>query len=208
MNNKVKFMMGVASAAFLLSVPAIAQTKSVTEKNSTVNPDGSVSYQSHTVVTDAKSPVVGTTAVVVDRPVTFYYFDPKVKTVVASSDLTNNVFELWDTDRNRSIDNHEFYTNQMVAYEPVEYTKRTYQDLNADGVAELTQEEYTVRMQKLPYYTGLDTDKKQGLTLYEFSGIGFQEADLDDDNQVSYDELRKAFYGQSRLASEPALYNK
>jgi hypothetical protein len=226
--NKTKWILSV-SAAVLMAAPAIAATESVTQKSSTVNPDGSVSYESHTIVqekaavppvvssgtttttvvtTDAPAVPVGTTTTtVVTRPVTFYYYDTSHHNIVANAELTEPVFKIWDTDGNDSIDNHEYYNNAMVMYEPVEYNKRTYQDIDMDGLPELTKEEYTIRLQKLPGYPTLNTDKKDGISVYEFTGFGFQAADLDDNNQVSYDELRKAFYGQARLASEPTLYN-
>ncbi len=221
--SKTKLILG-ASAAVLLAIPAMAATESVTQKTSTVNPDGSVSYESHTVVQEnapvapttttttvvtkgAAVPVATTKTTVVTHPVTFYYYDTTHKNIVANAELTEQVFAIWDTDRNRNIDNHEYYNDAMVMYEPVEYSKRTYQDIDMDGLPELTKEEYTVRLQKLPGYATINTDKKDGISVYEFTGIGFQEADLDDNNQVSYDELKKAFYGQARLASEPTLYN-
>lgn len=223
--HKTKWILSV-SAAVLLAAPAMAATESVTQKSSTVNPDGSVSYESHTVVkekpavpatsttttvvtTDAVPavPVGTTTTTVVTHPVTFYYYDTAHHNIVANAELTEQIFKIWDTDNNNVIDNHEYYNNAMVMYEPVEYSKRTYQDIDLDGLPELTKEEYTIRLQKLPGYATINTDKKEGVSVYEFTGFGFQAADLDDNNTVSYDELKKAFYGQSKLASEPTLYN-
>lgn len=226
--NKTKFILSV-SAAVIMAVPAMAATtESVTQKTSTVNPDGSVSYESHTVVkekpavpvatttttvvtTDGAAVVapVGTTTTttVVNRPVTFYYYDTVHSNIVANSELTEQIFKIWDTDNNNVISNNEYYNNALVMYEPVEYSKRTYQDIDMDGLPELTKEEYTIRLQQLPGYATLNTDKKDGINVHEFTGFGFQKADLDDNNQVSYDELKKAFYGQDRLASEATLYN-
>lgn len=192
-----------AAAISVVSVSSVlAATQTVTEKKSVVAPDGSVVYQSHSVVTDAGA------APVVISPVTFYYYDVPTRHVLASQELTDDVIAIWDTDKNKYIDNHEFYNNAYVVYEPVEYTKRTYQDFDMDGTLELTQEEYTTRVQQLPYYANVNTDKKEGLSVYEFTGVGFREADVDSDNQVSYDELKKAFYGQAWNAKNPDLYNK
>lgn len=210
MSSKAKLFMGVCALVVSMAVPAMAEvTQSVTQKTSTVNPDGSVSYESHTVTT--KDPSTTTVAVVPSAAspvVTFYYYSPVKARILAANDLTNDVIDIWDTNNNHVIDNHEFYTNQMVVYEPVEYSKRTYQDIDMDGMPELTKEEYTLRLQKVPSYTGLNTDKKEGLTLYEFTGAGFQDADTDNDNQVSYDELKKAFYHQAGLAPKPEKINE
>lgn len=215
MSTKIHSLLGVAAMALMVSAgTALAATQTVTEKTSTVNPDGSVSYQSHTVVKDAPAtPVVATTTATtstteVVTPVTFYYYDTDAGVIVAQSDLTQDVFDIWDADGNTYIDNHEFYTNAMVVYEPIEYSKRTYQDVDADGRLELTQEEYTFRLQKLPYYSKVNTDDKDGLTVYEFTGLGFRDVDVDSNNQISYDELKKAFYGQAWDAANPDLYNK
>lgn len=214
MSSKAKLFMGVCALVVSMGLPAMAEvTQSVTQKSSTVNPDGSVSYESHTVTT--KDPVVaGTTTVAVVpaattvMPVTFYYYSPVKARIVAANDLTNDVIDIWDKNNNKVIDNHEFYTNQMVVYEPVEYSKRTYQDIDMDGIPELTKEEYTLRLQQVPTYSKLNTDKKDGLTLYEFTGVGFQDADNDNDNQVGYDELKEAFYHQEGLAPKPEKTNK
>jgi hypothetical protein len=105
------------------------------------------------------------------------------------------------------IDNHEFYNGALIVYEPVEYSKRTYQDIDADGIPELTKEEYTLRLQQMPEYKKLNTDAKDGLTLYEFTGVGFQDADHNNDNQVSYDELKEAFYVREGLMEKPKKLN-
>jgi hypothetical protein len=202
-------------------------TQSVTSKTSTGNPDGSVSYESQTVVTkDANAPVVTTVAptttttvvtteapgtVVVGHnalvPVTFYYYEPTTSKILSAPDLSESIFDLWDGDHNDVIDMNEFYRNQMVMYEPVEYSKRTYQDIDADGDLELTQDEYSVRVQKLPLYSSLNKDNKAGISLYEFIGTGFQSADKDDNNNLSYKELYDAFYGQKNLTAGIGHYN-
>lgn len=212
MGTKIRFFMGTAALAIALAMPALAETtKSVTSKSSVVNPDGSVSYESHTVTTKAGAPaVVGDGEVVpgaATTPVTFYYYDPDLKRIVAASDLTPAIISLWDADHNNVIDNHEFYTNAMIVYEPIEYSKRTYQDINADGIPDLTQEEYTQRLQQVPMYSKLNTDNKPGLTIYEFTGVGFRDADTNKNNQVSFDELRHAFYYQKGLAPKPEHLN-
>jgi len=225
MKSSYKFIMGVAAVALLSSAALAQATETVTQKSSTVNPDGSVSYESHTVVTkDPATPVVVTTTPVaasatttttvttvepiVPGMVTFYYYNPTVKAIASANDLTNDIISLWDADSNKVIDNHEFYNNAMVVYEPVEYSKRTYMDIDADGVPELTKEEYTTRLQQLPYYGRLNTDKKDGLTLYEFTGVGFQDADNDNNNQVSYDELKAAFYHEKGVGPKPTKENR
>lgn len=218
MTIKAKLFMGVCAFVLAAGVPAMAEvTQSVTQKTSTVNPDGSVSYESHTVTTKDPSPAVvvapaTTTVAVVPAAavpvVTFYYYNPVKARILAANDLTDDVIDIWDANNNKVIDNHEYYTNQMVVYEPVEYSKRTYQDIDMDGIPELTKEEYTLRLQQVPSYVGLNTDKKDGLTLYEFTGAGFQDADTDNDNQVSYDELKQAFYHQAGLAPKPEKINQ
>lgn len=210
MTSKTRFFFGVCALSLSLAVPALAEvTQSVTSKSSTVNPDGSVSYQSHTVTTkDPATTVAVVPATTVMPVVTFYYYSPSKSRILAANDLTDDVISIWDANNNRVIDNHEFYTNQMVVYEPIEYSKRTYQDIDMDGVPELTKEEYTLRLQQVPSYAGLNTDKKEGLTLFEFTGAGFQDADTDNDNQVSYDELKEAFYHQAGLAPKPEKINE
>ena len=194
--------MGVAAVA-ALSSPAMAEAvkaqgsvTSVTKQTSEVSPDGSVTYESETTIT--RAPV---------KPgfVTFYYYDPKVGEIVTGSELTDDIISLWDVNRNKVIDNHEFYTNAMVVYEPIEYTSRTFHDV--DGRMKLTKEEYTLRLQQLPSYRNLNKDGNEGLTLYEFTGVGFQDADNDNDNQVSYDELKAAFYAKEGLAPKPLKEN-
>ncbi len=189
----------LASAAFLIDTASAATSaKTVTTQTNTVAPDGSVQYEKHTVVTTGEVPV---------RPMTFYYYDKGFDRIVSSYELTPTIFEIWDKDNNKMIDMGEFYDNELVMYEPVEYSNRTYTDLDADGHPELTREEYTVRLTQLPMYATINSDGKDGISAYEFVGTGFQAVDRDDDNQISYNELSKAFYEQPRFASEPDLYN-
>lgn len=204
--------LSVAALAILAAGPAWAETSAVTEKTSTVHNDGSVTYQSHTVVTDTPSATHVSTSEVTTTPVapfyTFYYYDPDMSRIVSGGDLTDNIIALWDTNNNKVIDNHEFYNGALIVYEPIEYTKRTYQDIDADGIPELTKEEYTLRLQQMPEYKRLNTDNKDGLTLYEFTGVGFQDADHDNNNQVSYDELKEAFYAREGLIEKPKKINQ
>lgn len=198
MISKFKAFSGVCALAILLAVPAMAETtQSVTQKTSTVSPDGSVTYQSTTTVT--RAPVKPGT-------VTFYYYNPKVGEIVSGSELTNDMISLWDKNSNNVIDNHEFYSNALIVYEPIEYSKRTYQDV--DGTMKLTQEEYTTRLQQLPEYRNLNKDGDEGLTIYEFTGVGFQDADINNDNQVDFDELKAAFYAKEGLAPTPKKINQ
>ena len=213
MTSKTKLILSAATLAILSFTPVLAKTvvtqsssvSSVTSKSSTVGPDGSVTYESHTIETKGAAP-----AVIVDStmpPMTFYYYSPKIHRIVSADNLTNDVISIWDTNHNNVIDNHEYYTNQMVAYEPIEYSKRTYQDINGDGIPDLTQEEYTTRLEQVSTYGTLNTDKKEGLTLYEFTGVGFQEADINNDGQIDFDELRKAFYHHIGLTPKPLKLN-
>jgi hypothetical protein len=197
MTPKKAILLSVTVAA-LLSVTAAAQTtQSVTAKSSAVAPDGSVTYRSETKIT--RAPV---------KPgiVTFYYFDPVLSEIITGSELTNDIISLWDTNRNNVIDNHEFYTNAMVVYEPIEYTSRTYQDI--DGKMKLTQEEYTLRLQQLPAYRNLNKDGSEGLTLYEFTGVGFQDADHNNDNQVDFDEFKAAFFAKEGITRTQLKINE
>ena len=95
MISKTNLLMGACAllAVVSVSVAEAETTQTVTEKSSTVNPDGSVSYQTHSVTKkDPNAPAVavlhGTTAVVVPATavapvVTFYYYRPKTKLIVA-----------------------------------------------------------------------------------------------------------------------------
>lgn len=206
----MKLMIGVAALSVMAAGTATAQTQSqtVTETTNMLNKDGSVSYESHSVT--HKGPAVpGEARPSLERvPVTFYYYDPQNDTILAADDLTEEIFMLWDQDSNRVLNVSEFADKQMVVYEPVEYSRRTYQDIDNDGRLELTREEYTFRLQQLPYYQGMKVSGDVGLTASEFTGVGFQQADVDKDGYVSYDELYKAFYGQERFSTNPALYNR
>ncbi|HEU4838729.1 MAG TPA: hypothetical protein VFS88_04885 [Micavibrio sp.] len=202
MKSSFKYILSVAAVA-ALSSPAFAEVvktegavTSVTKQTSAVAPDGSVVYESQTTVTRAP---------VKPGQVTFYYYNPELEEIVTGSDLTDDIIALWDTNNNNVIDNHEFYTNAMVVYEPVEYTSRTFKDV--DGHLKVTREEYTLRLQQLPSYRNLNKDANEGLTLYEFTGVGFQDADNNNDNQISYDELKNAFYAKEGLAPKPLKEN-
>lgn len=191
-----KMILG-AVMGVMVAIPAMAQpANTVTTKTTGVSPDGSVQYQSRTTVTRAP---------IKPGAVTFYYYDPAEKSIVSGNELTDDLIRLWDRNNNNVIDNHEFYNNALVVYEPIEYTSRTFKDV--DGRMKLTKEEYTIRLQQLPSYRNLNKDGAEGLTLYEFLGVGFQDADLNNDNQVSYKELKTAFYAKEGLIRKPLKLN-
>ena len=188
---------GVAACALLAAVPAgAAEDVKIFKSETTGTYADGTTYERHTTVTRAP---------IKPGAVTFYYFDPEVNGIVAGNELTDEIILLWDTNSNHVIDNHEFYNNAMVVYEPVEYTKRTFQDI--DGQTKLTKEEYSVRMKTLPAWRHLNKDGSEGLDLYEFTGVGFQDADHDNNNQVSYDELRTAFFAKEGLIRKPLKIN-
>jgi hypothetical protein len=196
-----KAILGVALCA-LLTAPAMAagkkdgdEIKVMTEQSSGAYADGTI-YERHTTI--MRAPI---------KPgsVTFYYYDPRLGAIVSGNELTDDIIALWDANNNRVIDNHEFYTNAFVAYEPLEYTKRTFQDVN--GQKKLTKQEYTYRLQQVPYYKNLEKDGKEGLNLWEFLGVGFQDADLNNNNQVGYDELRTAFFAKEGIIRKPLKMN-
>lgn len=224
MINKAHLFLS-AAAVMALGAPVAAQTAAVTTTTTTaVAPtvDGGVVYESHSVTGPAGAHVVapvGTTTVVTTpntvvapvtanhRPLVFYYYDAKAGQIVAASTMTEDIFRIWDRDGNGNISPQEYYYNAMVMYEPVETRTKVFADIDADGRLELTQNEYTMRLQQLPGYTTLNTDSKAGISVHEFVGAGFQRTDDNDDNQVSYDELVEQFYDQPAMASEQERYN-
>lgn len=201
MNTKTYILASVALVTGMVAaLPAFAQsavvkTQTVTEVEPTV--DGGTIYEKKTVVapvaTDGK------------RPVIFYYYDAKAGEIVAASDMSKEIFQIWDKDRNGYVSPQEFYENAMIIYEPTETSTTVFSDVN--GRLKVTQEEYTLRLQRIPAYGEINKDNKAGISAYEFLGTGFQEADDNDDNQISYGEFTEAFYGQPRMASEQERYN-
>lgn len=207
------FSMLLAATALLGSSAALAHDANVSATTTTTTAvapgaDGAVVYESHRVTAPATAVSADATAKVIHRPVVFYYYDVPHSEIVAASTMSQDIFKIWDTDGNGHISPQEYYNNQMVMYEPVETETKIFSDIDADGRLELAREEYTLRLQRLPSYSVINTDGKAGISVHEFVGAGFQEADDNDDNQVSYSELVEAFYGQPRLASEPEAYNQ
>lgn len=200
-------LLSASALMALTAAPALAQQATVTTKTTTaVAPtvDGGVVYETHSVTKPTDTVVASGEA---RRPVVFYYYDTKAGEIIAASTMTEEIFNIWDKDRNGYVSPQEYYNNEMVVYQPVETETKVFSDVDADGRLELTLEEYTMRLEQVPDYTVINTDAKTGLTVQEFVGAGFQETDDDDNNQVSYGELVEAFYGQPRMASEQERYN-
>lgn len=198
MHTKYFLLAGAAMIMGAVSTPTFAQDAAVSTTTTVVTPtvDGGTLYESKTVT----APVAGER-----RPMVFYYYDAKAGEIVAASTMSEEIFKIWDKDGNGYISPQEYYSNEMVVYEPVETRTQVFSDVN--GRLKLTKEEYTLRLQRIPGYAEMDTDGKAGISVHEFVGAGFQETDDNDDNQVSYGELVEAFYGQPRLASEQERYN-
>jgi hypothetical protein len=188
----------LATAVVAVGAPAIAQAdqKVRVEETRVKTPDGGVVYEQTKTIT--REPVKPGAA-------TFYYYDPDLGKIVTGSELTDRMIGLWDKDNNKVIDNHEFYSNALIVYEPREYTHRTYQDI--DGEMKMTKKEYTLRLQQLPSYRNLNKDGGEGLTIYEFTGVGFQDADHNNNNQVSFEELRQAFWAKEGVIRKPLKLN-
>lgn len=201
MNVKSYLLAGVAVLAGFATLPATAQTGVTTNTTTTVVPtvEGGTVYESKTVT---KS-----TAPEGQRPVVFYYYDAKAGEIIAADTVTEDIFKLWDVDGNGHISPQEFYRNAMVIYEPVETRTQVFADVDGNGRLELTKEEYTLRLAQVPHYADINKDGKPGISAHEFLGTGFQDADRNDDNQVSYSEFTDAFYGQPKLASDQNRYN-
>lgn len=197
---KKYLLAGVAVLAGFSAAPAIAQTGVVTQTTTTVAPvaNGTV-YESKTVTKRAAPEGV--------RPVVFYYYDGGAGEIIAADTVTDEIFKLWDVDGNGHISPQEFYRNAMVIYEPVETRTQVFADVDGNGRLELTQEEYTLRLAQVPHYADMNKDGKPGISAHEFLGTGFQDADRNDDNQVSIGEFTNAFYGQPKLASDQNRYN-
>lgn len=186
----------VFTAAVLPAMAAEPDRKVSVEETNVVGIDGRMVYQQQKTIT--REPVKpGST--------TFYYYDPDVGAIITGNELTDKMIGLWDKDNNKVIDNHEFYSNAMIVYEPREYTHRTYQDI--DGEMKMTKKEYTLRLQQLPSYRNMNKDGGEGLTIYEFTGVGFQDADHNNNNQVSYNELRNAFWTKEGLMPKQLKLN-
>lgn len=188
-----------ATAVIAIAAPAMAEPeKSVTvEETQILKPDGKVAYEQQKIV--RRNPVKPGAA-------TFYYYDHNLGQIVTGSELTDRMIELWDKDKNKIIDNHEYYTNALIVYETREYNLRTYQDI--DGQVKMTKAESTVRLQQLPSYRNMNKDGGEGLTLWEFTGVGFQDADHNNNNNVSYNELRNAFWAKEGLIPKPLKMNQ
>ncbi len=181
-----------------LAVPAMAAStgSSSTSASTVVDGQGRVVQEKYTTVT--RTPIKPGEA-------TFYYYDPKTKTIVTGHDLTDDMISLWDKDRNRVIDNHEFYNNALIVYDTIQSESVAFKDVN--GKVTMTQEQYTIRLQQTQAYKHLNRDDKTGLTLWEFTGVGFQDADQNNNNIVSYDELRQAFFAKEGLIEKPRKMN-
>lgn len=193
------FLAGALVLTGMSFYPAYAQSGVTTSTKTTVAPlaDGTVVYESQTVTAPSLPDGV--------RPVVFYYYDVDAGEIVAADTVTEDIFRLWDVDGNGHVSPQEYYRNAMVIYEPVETRTKIFSDV--DGRLKLTREEYTLRLAQVPDYAALNTDGKPGFSAHEFLGVGFQEADRNDDNQVSMSEFTEAFYGQPRLAVDQERYN-
>lgn len=201
MSIKTCLLAGAALFIGIAAVPAMAQSGVTTQTKTTVVPagEGTTIYETKTVTAPAIPEGV--------MPVIFYYYDAGASEIVAADTVTDDIFKLWDVDGNGYVSPQEYYKNAMVIYEPVETRTQIFTDVDSNGRLKLTQEEYTLRLQQVPDYAALNKDGKHGISAHEFLGVGFQAADRNDDNQVSFSEFTEAFYGQPRLASDQERYN-
>lgn len=201
MTIKTYLLAGAAALVGFSAAPAMAQTGVVTQTTTKVAPvtDGTTVYESKTVTKRAAPEGV--------RPVVFYYYDAKAGEIIAADTVTEDIFKLWDVDGNGYVSPQEFYRNAMVIYEPVETRTQVFADVDGDGRLKLAKEEYTLRLAQVPGYAEINKDGKPGISAHEFLGTGFQDADRNDDNQVSYSEFVNAFYGQPKMATDQERYN-
>ena len=118
-------------------------------------------------------------------------FDMNKDGILATAEVGEKLFDMYDFDGNGMIDNIEYERNAVVTVMPVEKTTTVTYDFNGDGIAEQQEKVYEsfVRHTQLSRFDG----DKDGLSPREFVAQGFLEADIDGDKMISKKEWQGSY---------------
>ena len=141
--------------------------------------------------------VVKTTTVVENKDlpnvkrVDFMSFDANHDGVLSMREVGDVLFGAFDKDGNGAIDNKEYDEASVYTVIPMEATKLTFTDYNADGVDEkvtLTREEFLERSNLMRFDKDMD-----GLSPRDFMGSEVKAMDINHNNLIEKDEWERAY---------------
>ncbi len=138
--------------------------------------------------------------------INFSAFDANGDGEYSMQEVGERLFDVFDVNNDRSIDNIEWDHKSMMTITPMEQETYKFVDHNDDGVAEhvsYTREEFFQTSGLIKF-----DENYNGLSASEFIGVGFQELDDDDDNMINLEEWKEAYIeSRTPLNAEPERYN-
>ncbi len=140
---------------------------------------------------------VTTTTYVGDRhvpnvnEVNFQAFDMDRDGSFSMTEVGDKLFQLFDTNSDKMIDNIEWDKKTVFTIIPMEKQVFKYVDLNNDGRAEASTYTYEAFYKD----SGLIKfdENRDGLSAKEFIGVGFLNLDDNDDKMITKDEWKEAY---------------
>lgn len=133
--------------------------------------------------------------------VNFSVFDENKDGMYSMAEVGTRLFDSFDLDNNKSIDNLEWTNRAVMTITPIEQETFKYVDFGNDGKTDYTDYSYQTFYEE----SGLmKFDKnKNGLSAKEFIGKPFQELDKNQDNLIDKDEWQTV-YVETHLSSASA----
>ena len=193
---------------------AMLTKKTVTE----TMPDAPPAATTTTTVTTTDAPVVTKTEThwtteehslpaIGSHVINFMDFDLNHDGILSAREVGDMLFKLYDTDGNQVIDNNEYERRAVVTVVPVEKTTKVSYDFDGDGKPDVTKYTYETFLQDT-MLTRFDKNR-DGLSPHEFTGLYFNEADVNHDHAIDLKEWEGTYIASIDKANkENARFNK
>jgi hypothetical protein len=127
-------------------------------------------------------------------------FDRNEDGILSMKEVGDKLFDVFDRDGNRVIDNVEFTKNSLLTIAPMEKETITYVDYNAQclgGKITYTREGFMKASQLVRFADDID-----GLSPEEFMDKSFLALDDNDDKAIDREEWQEAYADLVRLPHE------
>lgn len=130
----------------------------------------------------------------------FSDFDLNKDNIVSVNEIGKSLFKYYDADGNEKIDNNEYKQRIVVNAAPVQKDTVISYDFDGDGVADKTQYTYETFMQET-MLSRFDKNSN-GLSPHEFTGLDFDEADVDHSKEIDLKEWQGTYIASIDAANK------
>lgn len=165
---------------------------------------GFTSYQANAETVTTQT-YVETKDVPGTKAIAFSAFDVNKDGEYSMEEVGEMLFEIFDTNNDKLIDNLEWDNKNVYTITPMEKETFKFVDHNSDGLTDEATYTYDT-FYKASGLIKFDEDE-DGLSAQEFIGIGFEELDDTEDKMINKEEWQKAYLATLPEHAKNVNYN-